>query len=156
MRDRQVFRLRTLGMYTSIDEYYSRANKRFSAYPLASLGHAAWILRHYSYKAVFIWGLCLYAVGALIAIPCIKAKSFAGFCMSIFIIGNGLGSLETAANPFITGMLSRSQFVFASNICSLRSSSIFGNSHQHLPSIQRYRYRHCSRSRLICLLQQSR
>ncbi|KAI8664893.1 hypothetical protein LRP88_14597 [Fusarium phalaenopsidis] len=74
----------------------------FGAYPLASLGHAAWILRHYSYKAVFIWGLCLYAVGALIAIPCIKAKSFAGFCMAIFIIGNGLGSLETAANPYIT------------------------------------------------------
>ncbi|KAF7542295.1 hypothetical protein G7Z17_g11701 [Cylindrodendrum hubeiense] len=74
----------------------------FGAYPLASLGHAAWILRHYSYKAVFIWGLSLYAVGALIAIPCIKAKSFGGFCASIFIIGNGLGSLETAANPFIT------------------------------------------------------
>ncbi|KAF5004746.1 hypothetical protein FDECE_8773 [Fusarium decemcellulare] len=74
----------------------------FGAYPLASLGHAAWILRHYSYKAVFIWGLCLYAIGALIAIPCIKAKSFGGFCASIFIIGNGLGSLETAANPFIT------------------------------------------------------
>ncbi|KAI5458176.1 major facilitator superfamily domain-containing protein [Mariannaea sp. PMI_226] len=74
----------------------------FGAYPLASLGHAAWILRHYSYKAVFIWGLCLYAVGALIAIPCIKAKSFGGFCASIFIIGNGLGSLETAANPYIT------------------------------------------------------
>ncbi|KAF7561583.1 hypothetical protein G7046_g2537 [Stylonectria norvegica] len=74
----------------------------FGAYPLASLGHAAWILRHYGYRAVFIWGLCLYAVGALIAIPCIKAKSFGGFCASIFIIGNGLGSLETAANPFIT------------------------------------------------------
>ncbi|PNP86579.1 hypothetical protein FNYG_00281 [Fusarium nygamai] len=74
----------------------------FGAYPLASLGHAAWILRHYSYKAVFIWGLSLYAIGALIAIPCIKAKSFGGFCAAIFIIGNGLGSLETAANPFIT------------------------------------------------------
>jgi len=74
----------------------------FGAYPLASIGHAAWILRHYGYRAVFIWGLCLYAIGALIAIPCIKAKSFAGFCFSIFIIGNGLGSLETAANPFIT------------------------------------------------------
>lgn len=74
----------------------------FGAYPLASIGHAAWILRHYGYRAVFIWGLCLYAVGALIAIPCIKAKSFGGFCASIFIIGNGLGSLETAANPFIT------------------------------------------------------
>ncbi|KAL7792729.1 major facilitator superfamily domain-containing protein [Trichoderma afarasin] len=74
----------------------------FGAYPLASLGHAAWILRHYGYRAVFIWGLFLYAVGAAIAIPCIKAKSFGGFCASIFIIGNGLGSLETAANPFIT------------------------------------------------------
>lgn len=74
----------------------------FGAYPLASLGHAAWILRHYSYKAVFIWGLCLYGVGALICIPAIINRSFGGFCAGIFIIGNGLGSLETAANPFIT------------------------------------------------------
>jgi FHS family L-fucose permease-like MFS transporter len=73
----------------------------FGAYPLASIGHAAWILRHYGYRAVFIWGLCLYALGAIISIPAIKAKSFGGFCAAIFIIGNGLGSLETAANPFI-------------------------------------------------------
>lgn len=73
-----------------------------SAYPLASIGHAAWILRHYGYRAVFIWGLFLYAVGALLCIPAIKAKSFGAFCACIFIIGNGLGSLETAANPFIT------------------------------------------------------
>jgi len=32
------------------------------AYPLASLGHAAWILRHFGYKAVFIWGLFLYGM----------------------------------------------------------------------------------------------
>ncbi|KAI1652031.1 MFS general substrate transporter [Daldinia loculata] len=74
----------------------------FGAYPLASLGHANWILRHYGYRATFIWGLCLYGIGALIAFPCIQAKSFAGFCMAIFVIGNGLGSLETAANPYIT------------------------------------------------------
>lgn len=74
-----------------------------SAYPLASLGHAAWILRHYSYRAVFIWGLFLYGVGALLAIPAIMYKSFGAFCACIFIIGNGLGSLETAANPYITG-----------------------------------------------------
>lgn len=76
-----------------------------SAYPLASLGHAAWILRHYSYRAVFIWGLFLYGLGALLAIPAILHRSFAGFCICIFIIGNGLGSLETAANPYITGRL---------------------------------------------------
>ncbi|KAF4121695.1 MFS transporter, FHS family, L-fucose permease [Geosmithia morbida] len=74
----------------------------FGAYPIASIGHASWILRHYGYRAVFIWGLCLYGLGALLAIPAVKAKSFGGFCVCIFIIGNGLGSLETAANPFIT------------------------------------------------------
>ncbi|KAK5130222.1 hypothetical protein LTR08_002307 [Meristemomyces frigidus] len=74
----------------------------FGAYPLASLGHANWILRHYGFKAVFIWGLCLYGVGALVAWPCILHRSFGGFCAAIFIIGNGLGSLETAANPYIT------------------------------------------------------
>ncbi|GAB7345058.1 hypothetical protein MBLNU457_3470t1 [Dothideomycetes sp. NU457] len=74
----------------------------FGAYPLASLGHANWILRHYGFKPVFMWGLCLYGVGALVAWPCILYRSFGGFCAAIFIIGNGLGSLETAANPYIT------------------------------------------------------
>lgn len=73
------------------------------AYPIASIGHAAWILRHYGYRAVFIWGLFLYGTGALLTIAALKAKSFGGFCACIFIIGNGLGSLETAANPYITG-----------------------------------------------------
>ena len=49
-----------------------------------------------------MWGLVLYGVGALIAWPCILHRSFGGFCAAIFIIGNGLGSLETAANPYIT------------------------------------------------------
>lgn len=73
----------------------------FGAYPLASLGHANWILRHFGYKAVFIWGLCLYGIGALVAWPCLLHKSFGGFCAAIFIVGNGLGSLETAANPYL-------------------------------------------------------
>ncbi|KAM0722840.1 hypothetical protein Q7P37_001038 [Cladosporium fusiforme] len=74
----------------------------FGAYPLASLGHANWILRHWGYKATFIWGLLLYGIGSLVAWPCILYRSFGGFCAAIFIIGNGLGSLETAANPYIT------------------------------------------------------
>ncbi|KAF2636831.1 MFS general substrate transporter [Massarina eburnea CBS 473.64] len=74
----------------------------FGAYPLASLGHANWILRHYGYKACFIWGLCLYGIGSLVAWPCLLKRSFGGFCASIFIIGNGLASLETAANPYLT------------------------------------------------------
>jgi len=74
----------------------------FGAYPLASLGHANWILRHYGYKAVFIWGLSLYGIGSLITWPCLVYRSFGGFCAATFIIGNGLGSLETAANPYLT------------------------------------------------------
>ncbi|KAL8921434.1 MAG: hypothetical protein Q9208_005760 [Pyrenodesmia sp. 3 TL-2023] len=74
---------------------------KIRAYPLASLGHANWILRHFGFKAVFIWGLCLYGIGALIAWPCLLHRSFAGFCAAIFVIGNGLGSLETAANPYL-------------------------------------------------------
>ncbi|KAL5119144.1 hypothetical protein ACEQ8H_002851 [Pleosporales sp. CAS-2024a] len=73
----------------------------FGAYPLASLGHANWILRHWGYKACFIWGLCLYGIGALIAWPCLVYRSFGGFCAATFVIGNGLGSLETAANPYL-------------------------------------------------------
>ncbi|GAM86354.1 hypothetical protein ANO11243_043680 [Dothideomycetidae sp. 11243] len=74
----------------------------FGSYPLASLGHANWIMRRYGYKPVFIWGLSLYAIGALVAWPCLVYHTFGGFCAAIFIIGNGLGSLETAANPYIT------------------------------------------------------
>ncbi|KAF4549201.1 Hypothetical protein D9617_23g006160 [Elsinoe fawcettii] len=74
----------------------------FGAYPFASLGHANWIMRKYGYKPVFIWGLSLYAIGSLIAWPCLLYRSFGGFCAAIFVIGNGLGSLETAANPYIT------------------------------------------------------
>jgi FHS family L-fucose permease-like MFS transporter len=74
----------------------------FGAYPLASLGYANWILRHFGYKAVFMFGLCLYGIGALMMWPAALKRSFGGFCGATFIIGSGLGSLEAAANPYIT------------------------------------------------------
>ena len=74
-----------------------------SAYPLASLGYANWILRHYGYKTVFIFGLTLYGIGALCMWPAGLNQSFGGFCGATFVIGSGLGSLETAANPYLTG-----------------------------------------------------
>ena len=74
----------------------------FGAYPLASLGYANWILRHFGYKAVFMFGLCLYGIGALMMWPAALKRSFGGFCGATFIIGSGLGSLESAANPYIT------------------------------------------------------
>lgn len=30
-------------------------------------------------------------------------QSFGGFCAATFVIGSGLGSLETAANPYLAG-----------------------------------------------------
>lgn len=73
----------------------------FGAYPVASLTFAAWVLRKYGYKATFILGLTLYGVGALMFWPSATKRSFGGFCGATFIIGCGLGTLETAANPYI-------------------------------------------------------
>jgi FHS family L-fucose permease-like MFS transporter len=93
----------TVGVSRSLSSWLYIAY--FGAYPLASLGHANWILRHWGYKATFIWGLTLSAVGSFIAWPCLKSRSFGGFCGAAFVLGNGLGALETAANPYLVGML---------------------------------------------------
>lgn len=55
----------------------------------------------YSYRWAFIAGLCIYGVGALMFWPSAVYRSFGGFCGSLFIVGSGLSTLETAANPFI-------------------------------------------------------
>lgn len=48
-----------------------------------------------------MFGLTLYGIGGLMMWPAGLKRSFGGFCGATFIIGSGLGSLETAANPFI-------------------------------------------------------
>ncbi|KAJ7440262.1 major facilitator superfamily domain-containing protein [Mycena latifolia] len=73
----------------------------FGAYPLASLGYGNWVLRHYGYRAVFMLGLILEGIGALLMWPAALKRSFGGFCGATFIIGSGLGCLETAANPYM-------------------------------------------------------
>ncbi|KAJ7339955.1 major facilitator superfamily domain-containing protein [Mycena albidolilacea] len=73
----------------------------FGAYPLASLGYGNWVLRNYGYRAVFILGLLLEGIGALLMWPAGLKRSFGGFCGATFIIGSGLGCLETAANPYM-------------------------------------------------------
>ncbi|KAK7045150.1 L-fucose-proton symporter [Favolaschia claudopus] len=73
----------------------------FGAYPLASLGYGNWVLRHFGYRAVFILGLVLEGIGALLMWPAALKRSFGGFCGATFIIGSGLGCLETGANPYM-------------------------------------------------------
>jgi FHS family L-fucose permease-like MFS transporter len=46
-------------------------------------------------------GLGIYCVGALMFWPAAVKRSFGGFCGAMFIVGSGLSTLETSANPYI-------------------------------------------------------
>ncbi|KAH7407962.1 major facilitator superfamily domain-containing protein [Cadophora sp. MPI-SDFR-AT-0126] len=73
----------------------------FGAYPVASMTFAQYTMRKAGYKATFMLGLTLYGIGALLFWPAAIKRSFGGFCGATFVIGSGLGSLETAANPYL-------------------------------------------------------
>lgn len=47
-------------------------------------------------------GLCVLAVGCLLMWPSGVKHSFGGFCGSMFVVGAGLSTLETAADPFLS------------------------------------------------------
>lgn len=67
----------------------------------APLTFSGSIVRKFGYKWTFIAGLCIYGVGSLMFWPSAVYKSFPGFCGSLFIVGSGLSTLETSANPYI-------------------------------------------------------
>lgn len=73
----------------------------FGAYFIGPLTYSGWIVRRFGYKWTFITGLILYGIGALMFWPSAVYESFGGFCGSLFIVGSGLSTLETSANPFI-------------------------------------------------------
>lgn len=58
-------------------------------------------MRKFGYKWTFIAGLWILGVGSLMFWPSAVYKSFPGFCGSLFIVGSGLSTLETSANPYI-------------------------------------------------------
>lgn len=72
-----------------------------SAYFVTPLTYAGFIVRKFGYRWTFIVGLCVYGVGALLFWPSGVYRSFGGFCGSMFVVGSGLSTLETSANPFI-------------------------------------------------------
>ena len=47
-------------------------------------------------------GLAVLAVGCLLFWPSGVYRSFGGFCGSMFVVGSGLSTLETAADPFLS------------------------------------------------------
>ncbi|KAF3767628.1 MFS general substrate transporter [Cryphonectria parasitica EP155] len=73
----------------------------FGAYLIGPPTYSGWLVRRFGYRWTFIAGLCIYGVGALMFWPSAVKRSFGGFCGSLFIVGSGLSTLETSANPFI-------------------------------------------------------
>ncbi|EXJ75983.1 MFS transporter, FHS family, L-fucose permease [Cladophialophora psammophila CBS 110553] len=73
----------------------------FGAYFLCPLTISGWILRRFGFRITFMTGLAVLAVGCLLFWPSGVKKSFGGFCGSMFVVGAGLSTLETAADPFL-------------------------------------------------------
>jgi FHS family L-fucose permease-like MFS transporter len=63
---------------------------------------AGMFIKKYGYKKGIIFGLSLFAAGALIAAGTATLQSFILFLICLLIIGAGLATLETAANPYTT------------------------------------------------------
>ena len=63
---------------------------------------AGMFIQRYGYRRGVVFGLVVFAAGALSFIPGSHIGSFNAFLLSLFIIGCGLVFLETAANPYAT------------------------------------------------------
>jgi FHS family L-fucose permease-like MFS transporter len=65
---------------------------------------AALFMRRFGYKAAVIFGLLLFASGALLFWPASIALSYGFFLAALFVIASGLAFLETAANPMVPAL----------------------------------------------------
>jgi FHS family L-fucose permease-like MFS transporter len=63
---------------------------------------AGYFMRKFGYKKGIILGLSLFAAGALLIAGTTSLESFWIFLICLFILGCGLATLETAANPYTT------------------------------------------------------
>jgi len=62
---------------------------------------SALFMRRWGYKAGFIAGLTLFAIGSFLFWPAAQAESYSFFLFALFVIAAGASCLETASNPFI-------------------------------------------------------
>jgi len=63
---------------------------------------AGYFMKKFGYKKGIILGLSLFAIGALLIAGTTSFESFWVFLICLFILGCGLATLETAANPYTT------------------------------------------------------
>ena len=61
---------------------------------------AGWFINRQGYRRGVVFGLALFAFGALLFIPGAEIGTFYAYLGLLFIIGCGLVFLETAANPY--------------------------------------------------------
>ena len=65
---------------------------------------AAIFIKKHSYKAGVLFGLGMYALGALLFYPAMKTGYYYPFLIAYFIMTCGLSFLETSCNPYILSM----------------------------------------------------
>lgn len=73
----------------------------YIAYFVMALPAGNFITR-FGYKKGIVMGLLLFACGAYIIIPASVIQSYWLFLSGLFVLGCGLATLETAANPYTT------------------------------------------------------
>jgi MFS transporter, FHS family, L-fucose permease len=73
----------------------------YGAYFLMALP-AGYFMKRFGYKKGIILGLMLFATGAFLIATTTSFESFWVFLSCLFILGCGLATLETAANPYTT------------------------------------------------------
>lgn len=73
----------------------------YGAYLVMAVPAGLYIKKH-GYKKGVIFGLIIFASGALLAAGTAIFESFILFLLCLLIIGSGLTTLETAANPYTT------------------------------------------------------
>ena len=63
---------------------------------------AGLFINRFGYRRGVVFGLMLFALGALLFVPAAEVSTLPAYLFALFIIGCGLTFLETAANPYVT------------------------------------------------------
>jgi len=77
------------------------------------------LLKKFGYKKNIIIGLSLFATGALLFIPAANTLTYGLFISGLFIIGCGLATLETTANPYAAILGDPAKSAFRLNLAAL-------------------------------------
>jgi fucose permease len=92
----------------------------WGAYIVGPLLVGYFVLKREGFKATFMTGLAIFAVGALSFWPSSVLRSYPGFFVSNFILALGISCLEVTANLFISlagpGELSEARLNFAQGL----------------------------------------